>query len=141
MKQTPTPTATFQHRIPVRWRDLDTFNHVNNANYLSYLEEARLQWLRGFATDWDKVTAAPVMASVQLNYRTPINWPGEVLVTQSIERLGNTSLTLANRIESIDGSTLYCDGQVVLVWIDRASGKPVPLPHALRAVIGSDGSA
>ena len=101
----------------------------------------KLQWLRGFATDWDKVTAAPVMASVQLNYRTPINWPGEVLVTQSIERLGNTSLTLANRIESIDGSTLYCDGQVVLVWIDRASGKPVPLPHALRAVIGSDGSA
>lgn len=137
MKQTPTPTATFQYRIPVRWRDLDAFNHVNNASYLSYLEEARVQWLRGFSTDWDTVTAAPIMAAVQLNYRMPIGWPGEVLVSQSIERLGNTSLTLANRIESTDGGTLYCDGQVVLVWIDRASGQPVALPDALRAVATS----
>ncbi|MGO4780308.1 acyl-CoA thioesterase, partial [Lysobacter sp. 2RAB21] len=34
-------------RIPlsVRWRDLDAFNHVNNSQFLSYLEEARLRWM------------------------------------------------------------------------------------------------
>ena len=32
-------------RVPIRWRDLDGFNHVNNAVYLSYLEEGRDAWL------------------------------------------------------------------------------------------------
>jgi acyl-CoA thioester hydrolase len=32
--------------ISVRWRDLDAFNHVNNSSFLTFLEEARLQWLQ-----------------------------------------------------------------------------------------------
>lgn len=133
MSHTTSPPSAFQYRIPVRWGDLDAFNHVNNANYLRYLEEARVQWLHTLADDWGEVTAAPVMAAVQLNYRMPISWPADVIVTQSIARLGSTSLTIANRIESADGSVLHADGEVVLVWIDRASGQPVPLPDVLRA--------
>ncbi|MEJ5207822.1 thioesterase family protein [Denitratimonas sp. CY0512] len=133
MSHTTSPPSAFQYRIPVRWGDLDAFNHVNNANYLRYLEEARVQWLHTLADDWGEVTAAPVMAAVQLNYRMPISWPGDVIVTQSIARVGSTSLTIANRIESADGSVLHADGEVVLVWIDRASGQPVPLPDVLRA--------
>jgi acyl-CoA thioester hydrolase len=34
-----------QKRIEIRWRDLDAYNHVNNAVYLTYLEEARDEWL------------------------------------------------------------------------------------------------
>ena len=34
----------FQMPIELRWRDLDAFNHVNNANFLTYLEEARIRW-------------------------------------------------------------------------------------------------
>lgn len=131
----PTIASTFQHRVPVRWGDLDAFNHVNNANYLRYLEETRLHWLRTFVTTWDDMAAAPVMAAVQLNYRAPINWPAEVLVTQTVTRLGTTSLTIDHRIESADGETRHADGHVVLVWINRASGQPVPLPEALRAAI------
>jgi acyl-CoA thioester hydrolase len=33
---------------------------------------------------------------------------------------------------SEDGMTLYCDGNVVVVWIDRASGRPIALPEAVR---------
>ena len=138
MSESAVPKPVFQYHIPVRWRDLDAFNHVNNASYLSYLEEARVQWLRSFSSDWDTITAAPVMAAVQINYRVPIGWPGEVLVSQSIERLGNTSLTIGHRIESVDGGTLHCDGHVVLVWIDRVSGKPVALPDTLRAAVAID---
>ncbi|MFA7486599.1 MAG: thioesterase family protein [Lysobacteraceae bacterium] len=133
MSHTTSPPSAFQYRIPVRWGDLDAFNHVNNANYLRYLEEARVQWLHTLADDWGEVAAAPVMAAVQLNYRMPISWPGDVIVTQSIARVGSTSLTIANRIEAADGSVLHADGEVVLVWIDRASGQPVPLPDVLRA--------
>ncbi len=136
MNTRPLPPSAFQYRIPVRWGDLDAFDHVNNANYLRYLEEARVQWLHTLVSDWDDVPAVPVMAAVQLNYRVPIGWPAEVIVTQSIARLGSTSLTIANRIESADGAVLHADGEVVLVWIDRASGQPVPLPEVMRAAAG-----
>ena len=123
----------FHHRIAVRWRDLDAFDHVNNANYLSYIEEARVQWLRTLIADWGNQPTAPVLAASQLNYRVPINWPAEVLVKLYAERVGTSSLTLGHRIESLDGRVLHCDGAVVLVWIDQASGKSAPLPEIMRA--------
>ena len=32
--------------IPIRSRDVDNYGHVNNAVYLTYLEEARDRWVR-----------------------------------------------------------------------------------------------
>ena len=52
--------------ISVRWRDLDTYNHVNNSVFLSYLEEARLVWLRGLQGEWKSATSAPVIAFFNL---------------------------------------------------------------------------
>ena len=125
-------------RVPVsiRWRDLDAFNHVNNSKYLSYLEEARLRWmltLPGMGLDDD---VAPVVAASSLNYKRPIGWPGEVLVELFVERVGTTSLTIGHRIiDAAEGGVTYCDGNVVMVWIDRTSGRAAPLPESVRASV------
>jgi acyl-CoA thioester hydrolase len=122
----------FEASIEVRWRDLDAFNHVNNANYLTYLEEARLQWLRQ-VRDWFNAESMPVLAASELNYRLPIEWPAQLHVQLVCERLGNSSLTLGHRIvDAADASRLYCDGRVVMVWMNPATGKPVPLPPTIR---------
>jgi acyl-CoA thioester hydrolase len=117
----------------VRWRDLDAFNHVNNSSYLTFLEEARLQWLRTVPGEWFHAHAMPVMAAVELHYRKPIEWPAEVDVQLNCERLGNSSVTIGNRIvDRNDASVVYADGNVVMVWIDPATGASVPLPDAIR---------
>jgi acyl-CoA thioester hydrolase len=122
----------FVASIEVRWRDLDAFNHVNNANYFTYLEEARLQWLRQ-VRDWFDAQSIPVMAASELNYRLPIEWPAQLEVQLVCERLGNSSLTLGHRIvDAADTSRIYCDGRVVMVWMNPATGKPVPLPLTIR---------
>jgi len=126
--------------LGVRWRDLDAFNHVNNSNYLTYLEEARLQWLQ-HVRDWFNAESMPVLAASELNYRQPIEWPAQLHVQLLCERLGNSSLTLAHRIvDAADASRLYCDGRVVLVWMNPATGKPVPLPPTIREAVASDSS-
>lgn len=123
----------FVAELDARWRDLDAFNHVNNATYLTYLEEARLQWLSHVPGPWFDEHAMPVLAASHLNYRLPIAWPARLSVMLSCERLGNSSITLAHRIVDADEPVrLYCDGHVVLVWMDPHSGKPVPLPRAIR---------
>ena len=122
----------FAASIAVRWRDLDAFNHVNNSTYLTYLEEARLQWMQSMG-DAIESSATPVLAASELNYRRPIAWPAQLQVQLLCERTGNSSITIAHRmVDASDPQTLYCDGRVVMVWIDPATGKPVPLPPSVR---------
>ncbi len=127
------PKNLIRAPMPVRWRDLDAFNHVNNSKYLSYLEEARLHWMIGLPGQGMDDHVAPVVAAAQLNYRRPIAWPAQVVVELFVERLGTTSLTVGHRIlDAEDGNVLYCDGHVVMVWIDRDSGAAAALPAAVR---------
>ncbi|QNP40295.1 acyl-CoA thioesterase [Lysobacter solisilvae (ex Woo and Kim 2020)] len=125
----------FRMPVALRWRDLDAFNHVNNSNFLTYLEEARIRWFASWGGVWVDETMAPLLAAVQLNYRMPIPYPSAVVVELFTDRLGSSSVTIGHRIVSEDGSTLYCDGHVVVVWIDRASGRPIPLPEAVRTAM------
>ena len=132
------PTATVvpscsRHQMEVRWRDLDAFNHVNNANFLTYLEEARLQWLESLDGEWLTDTSAPVLANATVNFRRPIAWPATVAVELRCARVGRSSITLTHHIVSAkDAEALYSDGQVVMVWVDAEHGKAAELPPAVR---------
>jgi acyl-CoA thioester hydrolase len=129
---TVAPHRLFVASVGVRWRDLDAFNHVNNSTYLTYLEEARLQWLR-HVPGWFDEQSMPVLAASEINYRRPIEWPAQLHVELTCERLGNSSITLAHRILDADDATrLYSDGNVVLVWMNPTTGKPVALPDSIR---------
>ena len=133
MSEATQAPVLFRMPVALRWRDLDAFNHVNNANFLTYLEEARIRWFASWEGEWVTDATAPLLAAVQLNYRQPIPYPADVAVELFTERLGNSSVTVGHRIVSDDGGTLYADGHVVMVWIDRASGRPTPLPDVVRA--------
>ena len=129
------PTRALLARVPVaiRWRDLDAFNHVNNATFLSYLEEARLIWLAQIEGAWFTETYLPVLAATNVNYRRQLSWPGTAMVELYCERLGTSSLTISHRIVAADDADLlYSDGQVTMVWVEPASGRSIPLPEAIR---------
>lgn len=132
----------FVASLDVRWRDLDAFNHVNNATYLTYLEEARLQWLRHVPGTWFDEDSMPVLAASELNYRAPINWPAQLKIELYTVRVGRSSLALGHRIvDAGEPSRLYSDGKVVLVWMRPASGESVALPQAIRDATEATGSA
>ncbi|MBP6749207.1 MAG: acyl-CoA thioesterase [Xanthomonadaceae bacterium] len=125
------PAALFRMPIELRWRDLDAFNHVNNANFMTYLEEARIRWLDRACRPWVSDASIPLLAAVQINYRLPIPYPADIAVELFAEKVGNSSLTLGHRIVDADGR-LYADGHCVLVWIERDTGRPTALPDAVR---------
>ncbi|GAA4863461.1 thioesterase family protein [Luteimonas vadosa] len=137
--------ARVLYRLPValRWRDLDAFNHVNNATFMTYLEEARIRWLDSLGGEWMNASVAPLLAAVQMNYRQPIAYPGEIAVELTCQRVGNSSLTIGHRIvaarDSREAGTdiLHADGHVVMVWIDRGTGRPCSLPAVIRTSVES----
>ena len=129
-------TLPFRCAMAVRWRDLDAFNHVNNAMFLSYVEEARLLWMRTVDGHGLYADAAPVVAATHMNYRRQIGWPNELAIELLAERIGTTSLTMAHRIvRADDASVLYGDGNAVVVWIG-GDGRPVALPGPIRMAAG-----
>lgn len=123
--------------ISVRWGDMDAFNHVNNATFATYVEEARLRWFATFERGWKDDDVGPVVAAQSINYRMPIEWPADLVVEQLLERGGTTSVSIAFRILSRETPPrVFADGSTVLVWADRRTGRSTPLPEPVRKAIG-----
>ena len=122
--------------VTVRWGDMDAFNHVNNATYATYVEEARLRWFQTIEGEWRNDEISPILAAQHINYRVPIEWPAEVTVQLFLARVGNSSFTVGFRIvDRDDPSRLYADGDNVLVWTARSTGKSTPLPECVRQAL------
>lgn len=52
--------------INIRWSDMDAIGHVNNATYLTYLEEARICYLND-VINWNSKVDGIILASVNIN--------------------------------------------------------------------------
>ncbi len=123
-----------EHEIELRWRDHDALDHVNNAVFLTYLEEARLAWMNRQPAPWFDADQGPVVARIEIDFRRQLVWPGRIRIALFLERIGTSSLTLAHRMWRTDApEACVSEGRAVLVWVDRGSGRPVPVPAALAA--------
>jgi YbgC/YbaW family acyl-CoA thioester hydrolase len=122
---------THEKRVEIRWADVDAYMHVNNAVYATYLEECRDEWVDravGDAGDaWDYV-----LARVAIDFRRELRLEDEeVVVSCSLERIGNSSLTLREQIRTRDGE-LAAEAEAVLVARDRELGRSRPLTEVER---------
>ena len=129
--------SEFRVELDVRWGDVDSFGHVNNAVFLAYLEECRSKWMSSVPCHWQEGEAGPIVANVNINYRRPIHWPARIAVTLKPASPGRSSIKLESEIRSVPTDdkqkpVLYADSIVTLVWIDKKSGESVPLPTSIR---------
>jgi acyl-CoA thioester hydrolase len=111
--------------VDVRYRDLDTFNHVNNAVYLTYFEQARVAYFKSLG--WRSDDASVVVARAEVNYRRPIFLGDEVRVGCRVARFGNKSYIMEYLITA--NGEVAADGRTVQVFLKR--GSPAELPEEL----------
>jgi len=120
-------------RITIRWRDVDAYQHVNNAVYLTYLEECRDRLVeRLFGTDeaWDFV-----LARVAIDYRNQLTQADrEVVVRCGVAGHGTSSVRTWERILAEDG-TLAAESEAVIVPRDPATGRSRPLTEAETSIL------
>ena len=123
-----------EKRIEIRWRDLDAYNHVNNAVYLTYLEEARDEWLER-ALGSDDAAWGYVLARVAIDFRRELRQDDdEVVASCALARLGNSSVTTREELRTRDGE-LAAEAEAVLVARDPGSGQTRPLSDDERAAL------
>jgi len=121
-----------EKRIEIRWRDMDAYGHVNNAVYLTYLEEVRDEWLERTLADVDSAWDF-VVARVAIDFRSELRQDDvAVVVSCRLERLGTSSVGTREELRKLDG-TLSAEAEAVLVARDREAGRSRPLTPAERA--------
>ena len=113
----------FHHNINTRWRDLDAFRHVNNATFLSYIEDARILLLNKWKVDFGKKSL--IVASVKIDYLKQIKHPSSLILGQRISRLGNKSFDIQSAIFLKDDNEPSCFSTVTSVAYDFKLNKTV----------------
>jgi acyl-CoA thioester hydrolase len=124
----------FEKEIEIRWRDQDAYGHVNNAVFLTYLEEARDEWLTRALADagdaWDYV-----LARVEVDFRRELTQDDDrILARCELLSLGTSSVRTREQLALLDGQ-VAAEAEAVLVARDRESRRSRPLLAAERAAL------
>ncbi len=124
----------FYQPIQVRYGDLDPQGHVNNARYLTYMEQARVAYVRhlGLWNGESFLTLGMIMADAHVAFKAPILWGQSLRVGMRISRLGNKSMHSEYRIEDADTGAVLAEGSSVLVAYDYQAERTIPVPDTWR---------
>jgi len=107
----------------VRWDDIDAFGHVNNAKYLTYIQEARFLW---------SPIIEMVVARAEVDFIEPIYEGGRFYdINLWVEAIGNSSFTMGYEVVG-DNGLVHAKVKTVQVAVSMETKKSRPLTDAER---------
>lgn len=122
----------FTTTMPVRFRDIDAMGHVNNAVYVTYLEQARVVFFEE-ALGLSVRDAGSVIASLSIDYERPIELGDEVSIGIGVGDIGRSSIPMTYEIRS--NGDHAATAETVLVLIDTETGSSRRIPEPWREAI------
>jgi len=126
----------YWHEVEVRFADLDSLGHVNNATYFTYFETARANYFSALEL-WDGTDMASlgvIVAHAACDFRRPIGYGQTVRVGVATSRLGRKSFDLTYRIASQTGEVL-AEGVTIMVHYDYQAGRSTEMPDRWRRTL------
>ncbi|MEW5938069.1 MAG: thioesterase family protein [Chloroflexota bacterium] len=125
----------FYHPIEVRYGDLDPQGHLNNAKFVTFFEQARIQYIRHlglYKEGQSFMEIGVILADVHVAYKKPVEWGTPVKVGVRTMKIGNKSMTVEQNVVHAETGEVYATGEVVMVAYDYYAGKSIPVPQDWR---------
>ena len=148
MSRSPHPVdgLVYTALVPMRWSDMDAYGHVNNVQFLTYVEEARIEMLRPLDAVQPSGAAGGaygiVVAHSEITYRRPLVHRHEpVPIDVWVTAIGGASFDLAYLVHDgaaaagRDGRTAYATASSRMVPYDFTAERPRRLSAAERAYL------
>ena len=113
----------FHYELQTRWKDLDAFGHVNNAVFLSYIEDARITFFKR----WNLCdeNRSIIMASAKIDYLRQIDHPSHLIVGERISRIGRKSFDIESAVFIKDEVDVVATSMVTCVCYYYEQNKSV----------------
>lgn len=134
MSTTSLPGYPFHTFDKVRYADTDRQGHVNNAAFSTYLETGRVELLYNPERPLAAEHASFVIASLTLEFKAEITWPGRVEIGTGITRVGSSSIRLTQALFQHD--RCVATAETVIVQMDERTRKASPLSDETKAFLG-----
>lgn len=121
--------------MPIRWGDMDAYGHVNNTVYFRYMEQARVEWIEEMQVPVRLGGDGPVIINASCTFLIPMNYPGTVEVRTYVGAIGRSSCETIVDMRIVGDERIFAEGAAKVVWMNTQTGKSVPLPDHVRAVL------
>ena len=120
-------------QIKVRGFHLDIYQHVNNARYLEFLEEARWEYLEesGDIEFFQSLGLAWVIVNINIHYRASATMGHTLDIETSLSKVGGKSAVFNQKITIAGTDVAVADADITFVVLDQKTGKAVPIEGAL----------
>ena len=128
--QYPSTRDQFTHFsvISTRWRDMDYRQHINHAAYLTYMENARLE----YADHHFDQNLNFILASLTVDYHSQLFHPANLDIGQKVVDVGNKSFKMLGAIFQKEEADPVVTTLTSLVCFDYKTQKTCPIPEAIR---------
>lgn len=121
----------------LRIQDTDLNGHVNNASIAALCEAGRGEIISAVAGIPRERPLASALRRVTIEYLAEVHYPGRVRIGSRIAKVGNSSITIAQSLFEED--RCFATAESVIVFTDRTTRRPAPMPEEWRAGFGQLG--
>jgi len=128
----------FYYPIEIRYSDLDPQGHVNNARFLTFFEQARVNYLIHlglFDKDQSFIDIGIIIADAHVTFKEPVFFRTDAQVGVRISRLGNKSMQMEYSMRDMDTGLEVASGSTTVVTFDYTAHQTIPVPDPWREVI------
>ena len=129
----------FKFYIPVavRYSDLDAQWHVNHTRFITYMEQARFDYIHhlGLFDGKSFLDLKSIIADVHVTYLAPIELGQSVRVGTRTAKIGTKSIVYDYILENEDNGNVFATGEVVTVAYNYREQKTVPVSDEWRIKI------
>ena len=115
----------FHYELHTRWKDMDSFGHVNNAVFLTYIEDARITFFKRWNLCDNKKSI--IIASIKMDYLRQMGHPANLIVGQIISRVGRKSFDIESAIFIQNEAAPVASAIVTCVCFDYEKNQSVPV--------------
>lgn len=123
----------FKLEINPRFKDTDALSHINNASFITWIEEARTPIFKIFNPDLSIEKWNLIIARVEMDFLAQCYYGKTVAIESLIEKIGNSSLTIQHEL-SQDGVKIG-KGKSIMVHFDYHTNKSVPIPDHIKEAL------
>ena len=124
--------------LTTRWNDNDSYGHLNNVAYYAFFDAA-VNAILVEAGLLDPATSPVIGVVVEsgCRFHSSLSFPDSVEVGLAVDRLDRSSVRYRLAVFKAGAARASADGRYTHVYIERATGRPTPIPPAHRRLMAT----